>query len=80
MGLNDPQWGKKNSGGPPDLDELLRKLNEKVAALMGGKGGKGGEGGPGRRTQGPAGSGRRQRQSGADPRHPPTDPARGMHY
>ncbi|MDO8292841.1 MAG: FtsH protease activity modulator HflK [Gallionella sp.] len=47
MGLNDPQWGKKNSGGPPDLDELLRKLNEKIAALMGGKGGKGGEGKPG---------------------------------
>src|SRR3989338_1644909 len=47
MGLNDPQWGKKNSGGPPDLDELLRKVNEKVAALMGGKGGKGGEGKPG---------------------------------
>jgi len=45
--LNDPQWGKKNSGGPPDLEELLRKLNEKVAALMGGKGGKGGEGKPG---------------------------------
>src|SRR3990167_2577371 len=44
MGLNDPQWGKKNSGGPPDLDELLRKLNEKVAAMMGGKVGKGGEG------------------------------------
>jgi len=47
MGLNDPQWGKKNSGGPPDLEELLRKLNEKVAAMMGGKGGKGGEGKPG---------------------------------
>src|SRR5574340_1629597 len=46
MGLNDPQWGNKNSGGPPDLDELLRKLNEKVAAMMGGKGGKGGEGKP----------------------------------
>ena len=44
MGLNDPQWGNKNSGGPPDLEELLRKLNEKVAAIMGGKGGKGGEG------------------------------------
>jgi len=41
MGLNDPQWGNKNSGGPPDLEELLRKLNEKVAAVMGGKGGKG---------------------------------------
>ena len=47
MGLNDPQWGKKNSGGPPDLEELLRKLNEKVVAIMGGKGGKGGEGKPG---------------------------------
>ncbi|HEU0283081.1 MAG TPA: FtsH protease activity modulator HflK [Gallionella sp.] len=47
MGLNDPQWGNKNSGGPPDLEELLRKLNEKVAAMMGGKGGKGGEGRPG---------------------------------
>ena len=27
MGLNDPQWGNKNNnGGPPDLEELLRKL------------------------------------------------------
>ena len=41
MGLNDPQWGKKNNGGPPDLEELLRKLNEKVASIMGGKGGAG---------------------------------------
>jgi membrane protease subunit HflK len=39
MGLNDPQWGNKNNGGPPDLEELLRKLNAKVSALMGGKGG-----------------------------------------
>ena len=45
MGLNDPQWGNKNSGGPPDLEELLRKLNEKVASLMGGKGGTGKPGG-----------------------------------
>jgi len=47
MGLNDPQWGNKNnSGGPPDLDELLRKLNAKISAMMGGKGGadKGGSG------------------------------------
>ena len=41
MGLNDPQWGNKNSGGPPDLEELLRKLNQKVAAMMGGRGGAG---------------------------------------
>jgi membrane protease subunit HflK len=49
MGLNDPQWGNKNNGGPPDLEELLRKLNEKVAAMMGGKGGagKGNSGSPG---------------------------------
>lgn len=50
MGLNDPQWGNKNNnGGPPDLEELLRKLNAKVSALMGGKGGsgKGGSGSSG---------------------------------
>ena len=45
MGLNDPQWGNKNgNGGPPDLEALLRKLNQKVTALMGG--GKGGAGKP----------------------------------
>lgn len=38
MGLNDPQWGKGSNGGPPDLEELLRKINQKVAALFGGKG------------------------------------------
>lgn len=48
MGLNDPQWGNKNnSGGPPDLEELLRKLNAKVSALMGG-----GKGGASRPTSG----------------------------
>lgn len=45
MGLNDPQWGNKNNASPPDLEELLRKLNEKVAAMMGGKGGRGNAGG-----------------------------------
>ncbi|OGT03427.1 MAG: HflK protein [Gallionellales bacterium RBG_16_57_15] len=45
MGLNDPQWGNRNSGGPPDLEELLRRLNEKIAGMMGGKGSKGGKGG-----------------------------------
>lgn len=39
MGLNDPQWGNRNSGGPPDLEELLRKLNRRIAGLLGGKGG-----------------------------------------
>ncbi|HQS58503.1 MAG: HflK protein [Gallionellales bacterium 35-53-114] len=47
MGLNDPQWGNKNSGGPPDLDELLRNVNAKIAGLFGGKGGSGNKGGGG---------------------------------
>jgi membrane protease subunit HflK len=38
MGLNDPQWGNKNSGGPPDLDELLRNFNKKISEFFGGKG------------------------------------------
>ncbi len=42
MGLNDPQWGNNKNGGPPDLDELLRKLNAKVAELFNG-GKKGGD-------------------------------------
>ena len=35
MGLNDPQWGNKNSGGPPDLEEVMRKLNRKIESLFG---------------------------------------------
>ena len=42
MAWNDPDWGKKNSGGPPDLDELWRKFNQKLSAMFGGKGGTGG--------------------------------------
>lgn len=38
MAWNDPDWGKKNNGGPPDLDELWRKFNQKLAAMFGGKG------------------------------------------
>ena len=34
MPPNDPQWGKRNNDGPPDLDEILRKLNEKLAGLF----------------------------------------------
>jgi membrane protease subunit HflK len=41
MGLNDPQWGNKNSGGPPDLDELLRNFNKKLNGIFGGKGNSG---------------------------------------
>jgi modulator of FtsH protease HflK len=44
MGLNDPQWGNKNSGGPPDLDDLLRNFNKKLNGLFGGKGNPGNKG------------------------------------
>jgi membrane protease subunit HflK len=41
MSLNDPNWGRRggNSGGPPDLDDLLRNFNRKLAGLFGRKGG-----------------------------------------
>ena len=32
---SDPQWGKKNNEGPPDLDEILRKLQQKISGLFG---------------------------------------------
>ncbi|HET7547517.1 MAG TPA: FtsH protease activity modulator HflK [Usitatibacter sp.] len=35
MPPNDPQWGKKDNEGPPDLDEILRKLQQKIAGLLG---------------------------------------------
>ncbi len=47
MGLNDPQWGNKNSGGPPDLEAVLRDLNKKISELFGGKGGGTGNSGGG---------------------------------
>ena len=53
MPPNDPQWGKKNNEGPPDLDEILRKLQQKIANLLGFRGRASGErpppsgGGPG---------------------------------
>ena len=37
---NEPQWGKKNNDGPPDLDEILRKLKQKIAGLLGFGGGR----------------------------------------
>ena len=47
MAWNDPQWGnrdnRKNSG-PPDLDEIWRKFNQKLNGMFGGKSGGGGEG------------------------------------
>ena len=41
MALNDPQWGKRGNDGPPDLDELWRRLNQRLHSLLGGKGGGG---------------------------------------
>ena len=42
MAWNDPQWGnrdnRKNSG-PPDLDEVWRKFNQKLNGMFGGKSG-----------------------------------------
>ena len=32
---NDPQWGRKSNEGPPDLDDMLRKAQQKIAALLG---------------------------------------------
>ena len=43
MPPNDPQWGKRPNEGPPDLDEMLRKLNQKLSGLFG------------RRSSGPSG-------------------------
>jgi membrane protease subunit HflK len=42
MALNDPQWRKRGNDGPPDLDELWRRLNQRLNSLFGGKGGGGG--------------------------------------
>jgi len=49
MSLNDPQWGKRNNaqGGPPDLDEIWRNLQRRLAALFGQRGNDGGTGGSG---------------------------------
>lgn len=45
-GSKDP-WGNKGGkqDGPPDLDEVFKKLNEKVTRIFGGKGGRSGGGG-----------------------------------
>jgi membrane protease subunit HflK len=43
----DPCGGKGGSEGPPDLDELVRKLRDGMNRLFGGRGGKGGGVSPG---------------------------------
>jgi membrane protease subunit HflK len=52
MGLNDPQWGNKNSGGPPDLEEVMRKLNSMIQSLFGKSGGGAPKGGSGNTSGG----------------------------
>jgi membrane protease subunit HflK len=49
MAWNDPQWGNngnRNKSGPPDLDELWRRLSQRINSLFGNRsaGGGGGEG------------------------------------
>ncbi len=36
----DPWGGRKNNDGPPDLDEALKKFQDKINNLFGGKGGR----------------------------------------
>lgn len=43
-GKRDPWGGKGGNDGPPDLDELARKLRDRVNGLFGGRGGGGGGG------------------------------------
>ncbi|MAW33433.1 MAG: FtsH protease activity modulator HflK [Proteobacteria bacterium] len=46
MALNDPNWGKNGGGGdgPPDLDELWRRLNSRLGGTFGKGGGDSGGG------------------------------------
>jgi modulator of FtsH protease HflK len=37
MPLNDPQWGRRNNEGPPDLDELWRRFSQRLNELFGRK-------------------------------------------
>jgi modulator of FtsH protease HflK len=54
MSLDDHGWGNKpsgGSGGPPDLEELWRDFNRRLAGLFGRRGGgEGGDGGNGGRV------------------------------
>ncbi|UCE88755.1 MAG: FtsH protease activity modulator HflK, partial [Pseudomonadota bacterium] len=51
-GDKDPWGGRKGEQGPPDLDEVVKKFQEKVTGLFGGRGG----GGRGGRMAGAGGS------------------------
>jgi modulator of FtsH protease HflK len=43
----DPWGGKRGNDGPPDLDEAMKKFQEKINGLFGGSGGGSGSGAPG---------------------------------
>ncbi len=42
----DPWSGRGGEQGPPDLDEVVKKMQERLGGLFGGKGGDGDSGGP----------------------------------
>jgi len=50
---NDPWGGRRKKQGPPDLDEIVRKIQQKLAGLFGGKGGSGSGGGAGPKGNAP---------------------------
>jgi membrane protease subunit HflK len=53
MSLNDPQWGKRGSSGPPDLDEIWRNVNRRLNDLLGRRAGGSGDDGSGGGGGGP---------------------------
>ena len=61
MAWNDPQWGNKGNrnpnGGPPDLDEVWRRINQRLNGLFGKKDTGGNGGGDGFSPEGFPGGG-----------------------
>lgn len=61
MAWNDPQWGNKGNrnpnGGPPDLDELWRRVNQRLNGMFGKKDTGGSGGGDGFSPEGFPGGG-----------------------
>jgi len=60
MAWNDPQWGNKDNrknSGPPDLDELWRRVNQRLNGMFGNKDSGGGGGGDGFSSGGLPGGG-----------------------
>ena len=61
----DPWGGKGGDQGPPDLDEVVKKLQEKVGGLFGGRRGDRGDGGNGGSPFGGGGDGGGKKIAGA---------------